>query len=124
MTTIIAPAWRHPLTRGAYRFLQNPVVAPVLFVGLIYLWLTPAVHFDVMLSDRYYAVMNWSMLLDGLLFWSLVLDPWTKAEGARIGLGARIWVVLLAIPPQIVFDRIGRAPGQVPEPGRWAEASA
>ncbi|MGA8032785.1 MAG: cytochrome c oxidase assembly protein [Casimicrobiaceae bacterium] len=102
-TNIIAPVWRHPVTRGAYRFLQNPVVAPVLFVGLIYLWLTPAVHFDVMLSARYYAVMNWSMLLDGLLFWSLVLDPRTKAEGARIGLGARIWVVLLAIPPQIAI---------------------
>src|SRR5512135_3646875 len=103
VTAIIAPAWRHPLTRGVYLFLQNPVVAPVLFVGLIYLWLTPAVHFDAMLSARNYAVMNWSMLLDGLLFWSLVPDPRTKAEGARIGFGARIWVVLLAIPPQIAI---------------------
>jgi putative membrane protein len=102
-TNIIAPVWRHPFTRGTYRFLQNPVVAPLLFVGLIYLWLTPSIHFDAMLSARYYAVMNWSMLLDGLLFWSLVLDPRTKAEGARIGLGARIWVVLLAIPPQIAI---------------------
>lgn len=100
---LIVPIWRHPLTQVVYRALQNAVVAPLLFVGLIYLWLTPSIHFDAMLSARYYAVMNWSMLLDGLLFWSLVLDPRTKAEGARVGLGARIWVALLAIPPQIAI---------------------
>ena len=100
---VVGMVWRHPLTQGLYRLLQNAVVAPLLFVGLIYLWLTPSVHFDAMLSARYYAVMNWSMLLDGMLFWSLVLDPRTKAEGARVGLGARIWVVLLAIPPQIAI---------------------
>ncbi|MGC2310548.1 MAG: cytochrome c oxidase assembly protein [Candidatus Babeliaceae bacterium] len=100
---LVVPVWRHPIIRAVYRLFQNAVVAPLLFVGLIYLWLTPSVHFDAMLSARYYAAMNWSMLLDGLLFWSLVLDPRTKAEGARVGLGARIWVVLLAIPPQIAI---------------------
>ena len=80
-TNVIAPVWRHPVTRGAYRFLQNPVVAPVLFVGLIYLWLTPAVHFDVMLSARYYAVMNWSMLLDGSAL--LVAGARSADEGRR-----------------------------------------
>ncbi|HEX5094300.1 MAG TPA: cytochrome c oxidase assembly protein, partial [Burkholderiales bacterium] len=86
--------WRHPATRFAYRALQNAVVAPVLFVGLIFLWLQPALHFDAMLSAPRYALMNWSMLLDGLLFWALLLDPRTREEGAPVGLGARVWIAL------------------------------
>lgn len=100
---VIVPLWRNPLTQFVYRMLQNAVVAPLLFVGLIYLWLTPSIHFDAMLSARYYAVMNWSMLLDGFLFWSLLLDPRTREEGARVSLGARIWMALLCIPPQILI---------------------
>ncbi|MGA7800113.1 MAG: cytochrome c oxidase assembly protein [Gammaproteobacteria bacterium] len=78
------PAWSRPpilallRSRGvrlAYRVLQNPVIASVLFVGLIYLWLTPSIHFVAMLSAPLYKVMNWSMLVDGLLFWWLIVDP-------------------------------------------------
>ncbi|QID18826.1 cytochrome c oxidase assembly protein [Nitrogeniibacter mangrovi] len=100
---VFAPFWRHPITRTLYRWIQNPVLAPVLFVGLIYLWLTPSIHFAAMLSERYYALMNWSMLLDGLLFWSLVLDPRSRRDGALLGFGLRIAIVLLAIPPQILI---------------------
>jgi len=100
---VFTPFWRHPVTRTGYRLLQNPVVAPVLFVGLLYLWLTPSIHFAAMLSARYYALMNWSMLLDGLLFWSLVLDPRSRRQGALFGFGLRIGIVLLAIPPQIIL---------------------
>ena len=89
--------------RAAYRVVQHPVVAPVLFVGLIAFWLTPTVHFAAMLNATLYDVMNWSMLLDGLLFWMLILDPRTRAEGALIGLGARILIVLAAIVPQILI---------------------
>jgi putative membrane protein len=96
-------AFAHPLARLAYRALQNAIVAPLLFVGLIFFWLEPAIHFDAMLSARLYALMNWSMLLDGLLFWALLLDPRTRAQGAPVGLGMRIWIALLAIPPQIML---------------------
>jgi putative membrane protein len=81
--------------------LQNWLVAPVLFVGLIFFWLTPSIHFDAMLSAPLYLVMNWSMLLDGLLFWALMLDPRSRAEGALIGLGPRIFLLLAAALPQI-----------------------
>jgi putative membrane protein len=94
---------RHRSARLAWHSVQNPVVAPLLFVGLIYLWLTPSIHFDAMLSARLYAVMNWSMLVDGLLFWGLMLDPRPRAMGAQLGFGARLWLVLLAIPPQLVL---------------------
>jgi putative membrane protein len=98
-----APLWRSRAMRRAVRMVQNVWVAPVIFVGLVFLWLTPAVHFVAMLSPEWYWVMNWSMFLDGLLFWALVLDPRTPAQGAWAGLGARIWMVILAMPPQIVL---------------------
>lgn len=96
-------AWNHPARRFAYRLLQNAAVAPLLFVGLIYLWLMPSIHFDAMLSAPLYALMNWSMLLDGLLFWSLMLDRRPRRDGALLGFGLRIWIVLLAIVPQIAI---------------------
>jgi len=100
---VLAPAWRHPLVQWAYRLLQNWLVAPVLFVGLIFLWLDPEVHFYAMLSGPLYQLMNWSMLLDGLLFWFLMLDPRSRAEGALIGLGPRIGLLLAAAVPQIML---------------------
>ncbi len=100
---VVRPAWRHPATRLVFALLQNVVVAPVLFVGLIFLWLYPPIHFVAMLSAPWYAVMNWSMLLDGLLFWSVVLDPRSREQGAWVGFGPRIWMLILAMPPQIVL---------------------
>jgi putative membrane protein len=53
---------------AAMRVLQQPMVAAFLFVGLFYFWLIPMVHFRAMIDARLYAVMNWSMVLDGILF--------------------------------------------------------
>jgi len=100
---LLGPIWRHPLTQAAYRTLQNGFVAPLLFVGLIFLWLVPEVHFYAMLSGPLYQLMNWSMLLDGLLFWFLMLDPRSRSEGALVGLGPRIGLLLAAAVPQIMI---------------------
>ncbi|ORU93052.1 MAG: hypothetical protein A6F70_04515 [Cycloclasticus sp. symbiont of Bathymodiolus heckerae] len=81
-----------------YKFLQHPVIAPVLFVGLIYLWLIPSIHFAAMLSKQLYYLMNWSMLLDGLLFWWLVLGPDWKGEGK--GFKTRLLMMLVVVIPQ------------------------
>ncbi|NIR59432.1 MAG: cytochrome c oxidase assembly protein [Gammaproteobacteria bacterium] len=100
---ILAPMWRHPVTQGLYGLVQHPLIAPVLFVGLIYLWLMPEIHFDAMLSAPRYKLMNWSMLLDGLLFWWLILDPRLPRGRPRLGHGARIIVLWLIMLPQIVL---------------------
>jgi len=95
--------WRLPLTRICYRMLQNILVAPVLFVGLIWFWLNSRIHFDAMLSAPLYWVMNWSMLIDGLLFWILMLDQRTRRQGALLGFGTRVIIVLLAMVPQMLI---------------------
>jgi len=87
------------------RMLQQPVLAPILFVGLFFLWLIPSVHFRAMLDPRLYALMNWSMVLDGLLFWSLVLDPRPKPP-ARISFGARAALSFAVMFPQILLGAI------------------
>src|SRR5699024_8128935 len=86
-----------------YRTIQQPVIATLLFVGLIYLWLYPPVHFYAMLNVPLYRTMNWSMAVDGLLFWYLILDWRTPREGG-LRYGFRLLILALIILPQ---DAIG-----------------
>ena len=95
-------AWLRPVA-WLYRGLQQPIIAPVLFVGLIYFWLWPAVHFDAMLSRDLYWLMNWSMLLDGLLFWWLIFDPRSPSATATLGYGKRMLILALVALPQMVL---------------------
>lgn len=100
---VLAPLWHTAPVQGTYRILQNPVIAPTLFVGLIYFWLIPSIHFDAMLSLPRYHAMNWSMAIDGLLFWWLMLDPHVRQSAVSLSFGWRILILWLIIPPQIVL---------------------
>lgn len=86
-----------------YLSLQNPVIAPLLFVGLVAFWLTPHVHFDAMLNLRLYGLMNWSMAVDGLLFWFWALERGQGGRPPRFGFGVRVLMLVLVAPPQIVI---------------------
>lgn len=81
--------------------LQQPVLAAVLFVGLFFFWLIPPVHFRAMLDSDLYALMNWSMVIDGIFFWCLVLDP-RASPPARVSFGARATLAVVVMFPQIV----------------------
>lgn len=94
---------RNRAVRVVYRILQNPLIASVLFVGLIYLWLTPSIHFVAMLSAPLYKVMNWSMVLDGLLFWWLIVDPRSPSEHRTPRYPVRILMLWGVMLPQIVL---------------------
>lgn len=87
-----------------YRALQQPLIAGLLFVGLIFFWLWPSVHFDAMLSQQRYWLMNLSMAADGLLFWWFMLDP--RPPGTTHvtrSIGLRILVLWAVMPPQIIL---------------------
>ncbi len=100
MPPLLVRASRSAPVRGVLRVLQQPLLAAVLFVGLIILWLLPTVHFRAMIDPRLYAVMNWSMVLDGILFWCLVLDP-RPSPPAMCSFPVRIVMVVLIMFPQI-----------------------
>ena len=100
------PAWARrvvaypPLARGVYA-LQQPALAAFLFVGSFFFWLIPPVHFRAMIDPDLYALMNWTMVADGILFWCLVLDPRPKPP-ARAGFGTRAALAMLVMFPQII----------------------
>jgi putative membrane protein len=91
--------------RWVLRGLQQPVLAVLLFEGLLILWLIPPVTFRAMFDWRLYEIMNTSMVVDGLLFWFLVLDPRPKPP-APIGFFSRAALAFLIIFPQIAVGTL------------------
>ena len=91
--------------KAAMNLMQHPAVAPALFVGLLYFWLIPALHTRVMLDGNLYDVMNWTMALNGIAFWWLVLDPRPKPP-ARLSSLMRGLMILLIELPQMVLGAI------------------
>jgi putative membrane protein len=105
MPDFLKPVFASKPVRGAVDVIQHPIVAPVLFVGLIYLWLIPQFHTRVMLDVRLYNIMNETMAVDGIFFWSLILDARPKPP-ARIGSGLRALLVIAVEPLQMVLGAI------------------
>lgn len=87
--------------RTVTAIVQQPFLAAVLFFGLIALWLTPPIHFRAMIDPTLYSVMNWSMVVDGLFFWCLVLDP-RPAPPAFASFAIRATLTMLVMFPQII----------------------
>ncbi|HEY4210772.1 MAG TPA: cytochrome c oxidase assembly protein [Steroidobacteraceae bacterium] len=100
---VLDPVARQVAASGIVRFVQSPFVALLLFVGLIYYWLIPSVHFAAMLDAHRYVLMNWSMAADGILFWWLMLATRRRQGGLAVGYGSRILVLCLAALLQIVL---------------------
>lgn len=98
------PLKSRPVT-AAMNFLQHPAVAPVLFVGLLYFWLIPQLHTVVMLSRPLYSIMNWTMALNGIMFWALVLDSRARPP-ARLSHLMRGLMILVIELPQMVLGAI------------------
>ncbi len=98
---LAAPLFHGGLARTIYRVVQQPAVAAFLFVGLIYLWLIPAVHFVAMLNVPLYDAMNWSMAIDGILFWWVALGPRPESTTPSRHYGGRVLLLALVMLAQI-----------------------
>jgi len=94
-----------PLLLRILRVLKQPMLASFLFVGVVALWLVPRIHFRAMLDQQLYQVMNWSMVIDGVLFWMLVLDPRPKPP-AFLSFGARAAMAAAVILPQAMIGAL------------------
>ncbi|HKU53879.1 MAG TPA: cytochrome c oxidase assembly protein [Rhizomicrobium sp.] len=86
-------------------FLQHPVIAPFLFVGLLYFWLIPQIHTRVMLDANLYEFMNWTMAINGVMFWAPILDSRAKPP-ARLSHLMRAALIIVIEPPQMVLGSI------------------
>ena len=105
MPDFLKPILRTRPVRIFVDVIQHPAVAPVVFVGLIYAWLIPSVHIRVMLDINLYNLMNWSMAVDGIFFWCLILDPHPKPP-ARVSIGLRALLTMAVVPPQIAVGAL------------------
>lgn len=107
-------AWRCAFVRPLERWwpwrlvsgvLFNPVVATVLFVLFVLIWLWPPLQTLAMLDWRIYRFMNWTMLISGFIYWSLVLDH-RPHPPARMTAGLRVLSPGITMTPQIVAGAI------------------
>ncbi len=85
--------------------LLNPAVATVLFIVFVLIWLIPSLQTLAMLDWRVYRFMNWTMLISGFAYWSLVLDHRPHPPG-RMTAGVRVLSPAITMTPQILAGAI------------------
>lgn len=107
-------AWRVRLLRPLQRswpwravmgVLLNPTVATVLFIAFVLMWLIPDLQTLAMLDWRVYRFMNWTMLISGFAYWSLVLDHRPHPPGRMVA-GMRVLSPAITMSPQILAGAI------------------
>ncbi|MBB6245576.1 cytochrome c oxidase assembly protein [Rhodanobacter sp. A1T4] len=102
---VLRPLQRSWPWRVVMGVLLNPAVATVLFIGFILIWLIPSMQTMAMLDWRVYRFMNWTMLISGFAYWSLVLDHRPHPPGRMIA-GLRVLSPAVTMTPQILVGAI------------------
>ena len=95
-------SWPWRVTMGV---LMNPTVATILFVVFVLIWLIPELQTLAMLDWRVYRFMNWTMLISGFAYWSLVLDHRPHPPGRMVA-GMRVLSPAITMTPQILVGAI------------------
>lgn len=106
-------AWRAALRRFLARpvgrtlrvALTHRIFVPALFVLMVLVWLIPAVQFYTMLDWRLYRLMNWSVVLTGFMYWSLILDR-RPSPPAVMTPGGRVVSPVLTMTPQMIAGAV------------------
>lgn len=94
----LRPMLRSTKVRRTWAFIQHPVVAPILFISVIYFWLTPVIFDYATINETVHEIMHFSMLIEGIPFWWLMLDP----KPGRIPYGRRLIILWAIMLPQIL----------------------
>ena len=102
--------WLRPLQRSwpwrlVMGVLMNPAVATVLFILFVLIWLIPELQTLAMLDRHVYRFMNWTMLISGFAYWSLVLDHRPHPPGRMVA-GLRVLSPAITMSPQILAGAI------------------
>lgn len=101
------PRWALRLTgsgpaRRACALMQQPWIAAILFVGLIFIWLYPPIQLRMMLDASLFEVADWTMVVEGIFFFWLVLDP-RLIPPSHLSYAGRIILALSVQIPQIAI---------------------
>jgi len=71
----------------------------------VLIWLLPSVQFYSMLDWRLYRLMNWSVVVSGIMYWNLILDR-RPAPPAVMSPGGRVISPILTMVPQMVAGAV------------------
>ena len=102
MPDLLKPVVTSRPVQSTLNVLQHPVLAPFLFVGLLYFWLIPQIHTRVMLDANLYEIMNWTMAVNGVMFWSLILDARAKPPARLSHLGRAALILVIELPQMVL----------------------
>lgn len=102
---VLRPLARSAPWRALGAVLFNPLLATLSFIAMVLVWLIPRVMTLAMLDWRLYLLMNWSMLVSGLIYWGLVLDH-RRRPPARMAPGLRVLSPVFSMTPQILVGAI------------------
>ena len=100
---VVAPILRSHVTRIAWNFLTQPVVAIVLFAGSQWIWHLGPGYYDLALrNDFVHDIQHISFLAVAMIFWWNIIDP--KPRRSRIrSMGTRIVYFYGAMIPKHVL---------------------
>lgn len=87
------------------RVIFDPWTATAIYIGSLIGWIWPPLHFEAMLSDWLYRLMNWSVVLGDLPFWWLILDP-RPYPLARVKPGYRMLMLFIVMLPMMLSGAI------------------
>jgi putative membrane protein len=102
---LLRPLQRSWPWRAVLGVLMNPTVATVLFIVFVLIWLIPDLQTLAMLDWRVYRFMNWTMLISGFAYWSLILDHRPHPPGRMVA-GMRVLSPAITMSPQILAGAI------------------
>jgi putative membrane protein len=101
---VVRPIVRSVTVRGVYHILTQPALVILLFMGTLFLWQTPFLHNLALRDNEVHEVMHFSMLVTGLRFWWLFIDP--RPGRARLHYGLRMLFLGLIIIPNTVLGAV------------------
>ncbi|WP_425544975.1 cytochrome c oxidase assembly protein [Castellaniella ginsengisoli] len=101
----LAAARRAGPVRALESLATNRFLVPLLFLLMVLVWLEPTVQFYSMLDWRLYRLMNWAVVLTGLMYWNLILDRRPKPPAA-MSPGGRIFSPIFTMVPQMVAGAV------------------
>jgi putative membrane protein len=102
---VLRPLQRSWPWRVVMGVVLNPVIATLAFIVFVLMWLIPSLQTVAMLDWRVYRFMNWTMLISGFAYWSLVLDHRPHPPG-RMTAGLRVLSPAVTMTPQILAGAI------------------
>ena len=98
---IIRPIVSNSLARKAYSWATHPVIIPILFMLVLYIWQFPLAHDAALDNFWVHYFMHLTMTISSMLFWWLIIDP--KPHRSSLHYGVRVLIMALTILPNTVL---------------------